>query len=263
MALAGDAINTQATQTRPRIQRPYLRLGQGVYQFLSVTEKTEKSYETRTLVDSDPDVVWVPKFSFKFAYVRPDKNEDKGHGRFFWIDVNRPKYLGRPKEGQKVSNAYLLLCRLLNDGADLTDAQLNDLVNIVNQLEVDQPQYYALLDGNGTKNWLDKVISRVPEDELLPKWVPAERAADPREATDNPLVLCSVTGEQINGWARNRGQADEEWVSNEKWATMQADKLGTAAVYVFSEFPGQFFAPPFGRKFYLQAKAQAEAAPKA
>lgn len=259
MALEGNAFNRTAAPaaTRPEKARPFIRLGQVVYQLLSVKEKVEKSYDTRHLPDTHPEQVWVKKISFKFVLVRADRNEEKGHGRFFWKDANKPQYgVQRPVPGKKVSNIYTLLTKMLNDGAPLTDEQLGVLPAIINELEATQAQFYGMNDGDPStgKNWLGDIIGRVPEDEELEKWVPAERKADPREADDDPSIVCTVTGEPIHGWAKSDGA----WVDNREWLTMMKAKLGEEAIYMFPDHPGKFFAPPFCSRLYREAKAQAE-----
>lgn len=98
-------------------------------------------------------------------------------------------------------------------------------------------------------NRLSRVDERVSDRERLPDYRPFQKPADPREVNDNPLVLCSVTGEQIRGWENSKG----EWVSNNDWADLQIEKLGDGP-FTFDDVDGEF-SPPFNSVYYRKAKA--------
>lgn len=253
----GSLTNKPTYQKRsyPKQEYPYID-GQVIGQFVSIKEAEAKVFEDRKL--SWEQARKEPVLRFTFIVLRPDGKVEKGHGRPVSKQVRKPAYIGKPEPGKNVSNAYRMLCRLLNNGKDLTDEQLLNLEELVNQLETDQPQFYLLLEGNEETGWVEveKVIKRVPEDELLPKWVQPERPLDPRTADDDPSIVCSVTGQVIHGWEKSDGT----WVSNKEWAEMQVAKLGDKAIYTFDDQPGKKFAAPFSGKYYRLAKAQAEAA---
>lgn len=254
---SGSLTSRPAAQKRsyPKREYPYID-GQVIGQFVSIKEASAKVFEDRKLPWEQARK--EPVLRFTFVVLRPDGKVEKGHGRPVSIQTRKPAYIGKPAPGKNVSNAYRVLCRLLNNGKDLSDDQLLNLEELVNQLEVEQPQFYLLLEGNEETGWVqvEKVIKRVPEDEQLPKWVQPERPLDPRTADDDPSIVCSVTGQVIHGWEKSDGT----WVNNREWATMQIAKLGDKAIYEFPDRPGELFAPPFSGKYYRQAKQVAEAA---
>lgn len=236
-----------------RQEYPFIE-GMVIGQFVNVKEAEDKIFEDRKLPWDQARK--EPVLRFTFIVLLPDGKVEKGHGRPVSIQVRKPSYIGKPAPGKNVSNAYRILCRLLNNGKDLTDEQLANLEELVNQLESEQPQYYLLLEGNEETNWVkvEKIIKRVPPPEMLPKWVRPERQLDPRTADDDPNIVCSVTGEVIHGWEKSDGS----WVSNKEWAEIQIAKLGDNPIYVFDDHPGKKFAPPFIGKYYRLAKAQLE-----
>lgn len=224
--------------------------GQMIGQFIGVRETIGKTFEDRAKPDGEART--EPFLLFEFVLLRRDEDPEKGHGCIVAIKTRKPSYIGRPEPGRNASKAYNVLTRLFGV-KDLSDDQLRNLVELVNNLEVEQPQYNLVLDTSDT-GWVNitYIGKRVPEHEQLPRWTRPEPALDPRTADDDPSIVCSVTGEVIHGWAKSDGA----WVRNDEWAEMQRARLGTNPIYEFPDVPGKFFAPPFSSRYYKLAKAQ-------
>jgi hypothetical protein len=249
MPIAPGALAPQEPERRNRPRKEYPAVeGQVIAQFVSVKEAQQKTFDDRHLPWEQAAKDDVLRFTF--IVLREDKDESKGYGRPVSIQVRKPRYIGKAAPGKNTSNAYKTLCRLLNNGKDLTDEQLRDLENLVNQLETDQPQYYLLVETTES-GWVnvEKIMKRVPEGDMLEKWVQPEPEVDPRCEDDDPAIVCSVTGKPIRGWEKSDG----EWMDNREWAALQNEKLGGNA-FEFSDFPGQVFTPPFIGPFYRAAR---------
>lgn len=125
------------------------------------------------------------------------------------------------------------------------------LAQMLNKLEKTKAQFYATpvqkLSKSGEKYVkLTGVTAIVPDDERLETYRPYPRPRDPREEADNPEVRCTITGEALRGWEGKDG-----WVTNEKWAEMQAELFGEGFLF---EHNGQLYPPPYGPRFYAQAR---------
>lgn len=128
------------------------------------------------------------------------------------------------------------------------------LAQMLNMLERTKAQFYATpvqkVRADGTKYVkLTGVTAIVPQDERLETYRPYPRPKDPREAADDPSVVCSVTGEVIRGW-----EGKEGWMTNAEWAAKQAEVLGEGFRL---EHNGETYAPPFSPRFYAMAREQA------
>jgi hypothetical protein len=243
-AFKGNDSNTSSKRVYTLIREQSYQL-----QFLGVTEKQEASYDTR----NKPAVeqVLVDRVEFKFVLVLPGADEaqtalealsgderdaafakfkakyqEKGHGRFFWLTVN--KVISKGGEGKKVSNLYILIRGLLNQGLDLSAEQMKNVASLLNALEaeVPAPQFYGIVTADGGKNRLSKISGRVPEDEVLPSWRKLGRVADPREADDTPNIFCEVSGEAIHGYELTFGKDAGKWVSNSEAAAASKERYG-------------------------------------
>lgn len=241
----------ETQRNRPRREYPYVE-GQVIGQFVKVSEAQGKTFDDRHLPWEQARKEALLRFTF--LVLRPDGDEAQGHGRPVSTALRKPTFIGRPAPGGNASNVYKLLRRMINGSdKDLTDEQLEGLEATIAQMEEEGTQFYLFLEGNEESGWVEveKVIKPVPAKDRLPKYVPTERPADPRTANDDPSIVCSVTGQAIQGWEKSDGT----WVDNREWAKMQAERLGTAAVYTFDDQPG-LFAPPFIGKYYKLAKEQ-------
>lgn len=250
MAIATGAF-ARPVAAKPKREYPLLREQTYQFDFISIIEKQEASFDTR--LKPAAEQVLVDRIEFKFALVLPGADEaqtalealsgearekafaaykakylDRGHGRFFWMSAN--KTLSSGSNGKRASNAYLVVRGLLNEGLDLSPEQMRNVAELLNALEAEspRPQFYGYLTADKAKNRnnLDRIVGRVPEDELVPSWRQLARIADPREEGDDPSIVCEITGETIRGYEISAGPRAGEWVNNVDAAKMSKERYG-------------------------------------
>lgn len=258
MPVSMPTRSTPAVANKPAVEYPTLDEDKYCAQFAAIFERKEKSFDTRNSPDDEAE--WQDKIVAKFYILTEDGEAASGHGKAVYLSVNKPRMLAPPREGKKVSNAWLMLLGLYGK-KELSMEEIegaNDFLNSLEQQAEDPanaPQFFInVAVTSGGKNKVSKVLRPVPAKQRLAPFVPPQREADPREANDDPNLVCSVTGRVIHGWETNDGT----WMDNRAWVDLQFEKLGREAVYTFEDRPGEFFAAPFAGRYYKLAKEQAE-----
>lgn len=233
-------------------------------EYLGSEMKREASFDTKDKPPAEQELVDKVSFSFRILVTGADaalekmeklegdartkaladfekKYLEKGHGLRVWLNVNKPTFVNKPAPGKKESGLYTALKGFLNEGEDLTSEQLKSFVGQMNALEnknndgsdisaeFTHPQFYIYVTKTSSgRNRVQRVIGRVPEEDQLPPFRYAERAADPRSASDNPDLSCEDCGTHLTGYELSRGEDAGKWVSNTEAAQHSTERYGKA-----------------------------------
>jgi len=240
MALETVEINAGGSNgTKAKKVYPLVKLGMHPMQLMDITERKEPAY-------GKPDEL-VQKISFWFTIC-----DGPFKGSRFWKNVTPTlsRASGDGDDAKKESNLHKVLKALINQGEDLSDAQIkafqDNPVAMLNAL-VDyqrpgfQPLFvegYVTVENGKKKNpetgkpeKYNKLVDVNYTDETYEPYVYTPQL-DPRNEGEDESIICQwgdfddADGETcdrlIRGWEKSNG----EWYSQEEWAAYQDKKYG-------------------------------------